>query len=222
MVSVVGWVLATQVSCTPDGWRLREAPQAGPPAFQPDYNPLLASTAPVAAPATQWVVKCKFVKVQVPLGSLSSSEKLWNHLDEEAVGAQKRRVLMRNGFRVGVGKSGSWPPIKAILNAAGPDEIVSGEYLLNPLRAMPIKLSNRSIDQTVWHFRPDATLVGAFFPRSTNYWLLRHGIDPERPEVVLLEFTPEVRQQQEGFEWRRTEEGLRQVPIYRGWVGHEL
>jgi hypothetical protein len=133
-----------------------------------------------------------------------------------------RLHLIRNGFRVGVGKPGSWPPIQAILNAANPDEIVAGEYVLNPYRAMPIKLTNRCVDQTVWYFRPDATLAGAHYPQSTNYWLLRHAIDPQRPDVVLLELTPEIRQEQLGFEWRRTEAGLQQVPIYRGWVAHEL
>lgn len=222
VVTLVGWVLAGVVGCSDARWTPRAAADAAAPVFQPDYNPLLASTAGHAGPATQWAVKCKLVKVQVPLGRLSTSQKLWNHLDEEAVGTEARRLLMRNGFRVGIGRPGSWPPIQAILNSSAPDEIVAGEYMLNPLRAMPIKLSHRRNDQTVWYFRADATLAGAFYPESMNYWLLRHAIDPDQPDIVLLQFTPEVRQEQVGFEWRRTEEGLRQVPIYRGWVGHKL
>jgi hypothetical protein len=129
---------------------------------------------------------------------------------------------MRNGFRVGLGGPGTWPPIQAILNAAGPEQIVTGEFFLDPFRSMPIKLSPRPADQTICFFLPGASLSGAEFPNSSNYWLLRHAIDPDDTDAVLLEFTPEVRQEREGFEWRRTDEGLQQVSVYRGWVGHEL
>ena len=90
---------------------------AAQPAFSrisAEDNPFAISLMPsaplVVAGAARKAVQFEVLQVQAPLGEFSRSQKVWDHLDEQAVGIDTQMTLQRNGLRIGLGSQESWPP----------------------------------------------------------------------------------------------------------------
>jgi hypothetical protein len=175
-----------------------------------------------AGPLVSLVVTFDLLRIEVAAGAISTSESLWNHLDEEAVGSAQALLLRRNGFRVGLGQPGAWPAVEAILGASQP--ILSRRKVLSLGGPQPVSIEDGQAprDQTVFYYRGDGTLVGQSLADSRNLLRVDHQIEPESPEAVVLQVTPIVYQKDLGLQWLRTAAGLEKLPALEGLAVEEL
>ncbi|MFQ6048318.1 MAG: hypothetical protein ACE5K7_03025 [Phycisphaerae bacterium] len=173
-------------------------------------------------PTAGLVIVLDVLKVELPFGAVSGSEKIWNHLDEEAIGSDQAALLRRNGFRVGVGQPGSWPPIEAILRASSPATMSRHSTTLRGAYPLSIQTDRAAHDATIFFYRPDGTLVGQSFRQARNILQVDCRVDLDHPDSVILQIRPEVRQQRRGLEWMTTALGLQKLPRYEGRVISEL
>ena len=202
---------------------------AAQPAFSrisAEDNPFAISLMPsaplVVAGAARKAVQFEVLQVQAPLGEFSRSQKVWDHLDEQAVGIDTQMTLQRNGLRIGLGSQESWPPVHAILETV-PRRIV---------RAMPpslpdsvsvaLQLNNDPLDQTIFFYRSNGTLSGGSFLGATDVFRITWEFNNDNVEQVVVYFTPEVRQDQSGVTFKATPQGVAPVPVYEGRVFKEL
>lgn len=161
------------------------------------------------------------LRVEVPLHTLSDSQELWQYLDEQAIGAERIVTLKRNGLRVGVGRSESWGPIKAILDRVE-DRFIYHESASLDMGVLSLEVSMGPEDQTIFFFRGGDQMVGESFPASHNMLQISYEIRPDDPGRLALRIVPEIRQKQQKMTWSRRGTGYVRVPVYRGRVLHEL
>jgi len=201
-------------------------PVQPPPRWVPDSVPFgqIGAEDRSAAPpvAVRLAVEFKLLRVELPAGAVSDSDKLWNHLDEEAVGSGKALLLQRNGFRVGLGQPGDWAAVEAILRASQPALSKGRTIRLHGSEPLSIEDGMAARDQTVFYYRSDGTLVGQSIGKSRNVLRVDHHIDPQAPNAVALRVTPEIRQRDLGLRLVRTPAGLRKLPTYEGLLLDEL
>lgn len=197
-----------------------------------DTNPFVLAARPSTrfagarvspSPPIVLVTSFDVLRVDVPLGAVSESGKLWNHIDEDLLAPEAVAQLRRNGFRIGLGRPDAWPPIRAILGAI--EQAVSSQQSLEIRNPYPlsIKLDEAARHQTLFLYRRDETLVGATYPRSRNRLRIAHAVDPNHMSRITLEITPEVIEETNDRRWRRASDGrVERVPVTRGRVFHEL
>ena len=145
---------------------------------------------PIALQSIDFLV----LRVRAARGVFSESGKIWNPVDEEVIPADKQRILRKNGLRIGLGKQGAWPQIKALLDAEKVETFQNHRPVQNGL-PLTIEIDPRPRDQTLFLFRPDGSLPGATFPQSTNVIRIEYWIPVDDAEAVMLELMPEIRQQ---------------------------
>jgi hypothetical protein len=166
-------------------------------------------------------VRFDVLRAWVPLGEVSKSGKIWNHVDEDVIPADWAAHLRRNGFRVGRGTASSWPPIRAILDAARgtrcqPESLVAGG---GPLT---LEISARPRDQILFLYRPDGGLVGATFAASTNAIRIEYAVPPTELDSVALSVMPEVHQKNIDSGWKVTPQGVFRNPTEASRILREL
>jgi hypothetical protein len=171
--------------------------------------------------AVRLVVYLDVLRVEVPIGSISESVKIWSHLDEQAIGAQRAVTLRRNGLRVGVGRGEAWAPIKAILDGMS-DRLVYRDTALLNTGSFYLEISGEPDDQTVFFFRDDGTLAGESIPASRNVFQVGYELVADDPSKVTLKVIPEICQHQRRMEWARQGDRYTRVPVYQGRVLREL
>jgi len=201
-------------------------PAQPPPRWVPDSVPFgqVSAEGRSAAPpvAVRLAVEFKLLRVELPAGAVSNSNKLWNHLDEEAVGSDTALLLQRNGFRVGLGQPGDWAAVEAILQASQPALSKSRTIRLHGAEPLSIKDGMAARDQTVFYYRSDGALAGQSISKSRNVLRVDHHLDPQDTNAVALRVTPEIRQRDLGLRMLRTPAGLRKLPAYEGLSLDEL
>jgi len=184
--------------------------------------PLPAADAQPPVPRTQLSVSFQLLRVELPLGAVSASQKLWNHVDEEALGSDQAMLLRQNGFRVALGQPPEWPAVQAILVASHPTLAKRKAVSLQTAYPLAIEDGQPKRDQTVFYYRPDGTLVGQSVDQSRNVLRIDHQIDPQDTDAVLLRVLPEIRRRETGLQMFRTQDGLKQLPAYEGISIHEV
>ena len=173
-------------------------------------------------PWTQLSVSFQLLRVELPFGAVSDSQKLWNHVDEEALGSDQAMLLRQNGFRIGLGQAPDWPAVEAILVASHPTLAKRKAVDLQTAHPLAIEDGQPKRDQTIFYYRPDGTLVGQSVDQSRNVLRIDHQIDPQGAGAVLLRVLPEIRRRETGLHMFRTQEGLKQLPAYEGIAIREL
>jgi hypothetical protein len=170
----------------------------------------------------QKAVQFEVLEVEAPLGEFSRSQKVWDHLDEQAVGIETQMTLQRNGMRIGLGSQESWPPVHAILDTV-PRRIVRAlpPSLPNSV-SVSLQLHNEPSDQTIFFYRANGTLSGGSFLGATDVFRITWEFNNENLEQVVVYLTPEVRQDQSGVTFKPTPLGVAPVPVYEGRVFQEL
>jgi hypothetical protein len=211
-------------------WRTKAADsrpaEPAPPRLPLEDSPFtirLAPGMPLVAPGlTVKAVQFDVLQVQAPLGEFSRSQKIWDHLDEQAVGTEMQMILQRNGLRVGLGTPESWPPVHAILQ--GVQRRIVRTLPPSPPNSVSVslRLNNDPLDQTIFFFRPDRSLAGAWFAGATDVFRITWEFNSDNIEQVVVYLTPEVRQDQSGVTFKATPQGVAPVPIYEGRVFKEL
>lgn len=231
----VRWgVLASVLSlggCTPgpgSAWFVGPRPTSAPATVT---RPVIASVFPAAAgdlagssgPRPILLqVRFDVLRACVPVGEVSRSGKIWNHVDEDVVPADWAAHLRRNGIRVGRGTSSSWAPIRAILEAARGTRCQPESLITRGSGPLILQISARPRDQTLFLYRPDGGLVGATFAASTNVIRIEYGVPPTELDSVALSITPEVRQQDIDAGWRVTPHGVIRNPTEAARALREL
>jgi len=167
-------------------------------------------------PRTQLSVSFQLLRVELPLGAVSDSQKLWNHVDEEALGSDQAMFLRQNGFRIGLGQPAAWPAVQAILVASHPTLAKRKAISLQTAYPLAIEDGQPKRDQTIFYYRPDGTLVGQSVDQSRNVLRIDHQIDPQGADAVLLHVLPEIRRRDTGLQMLRTQDGIKQLPAYEG------
>ncbi len=200
--------------------------QAVPSRLPLEDNPFAIRLTPgapiVAVGVTVKAVQFDVLQVQAPLGEFSRSQKIWDHLDEQAVGTEMQMILQRNGLRVGLGTPESWPPVHAILQ--GVQRRIVRTLPPSPPNSVSVslQLNNDPLDQTIFFFRPDRSLAGSSFPGATDVFRITWDFNSDNIEQVVVYLTPEIRQDQSGVTFKATPQGVAPVPVYEGRIFKEL
>jgi len=162
------------------------------------------------------------LRVQVPRGTASESQKLWNHVDEDVLPFELAQQLRRNGLRAGLGTEGSWPAIKAILDTTPGTALLNNTLQSRDLAPLGVQLKDCPGEQTIFLYRGDGQLIGADFPAGQLQ--LRHEpmMEPGDLSVVTLRVVPELVSEPTESQWKVTSAGPRQVPVPRGRLFEEV
>jgi hypothetical protein len=167
-------------------------------------------------------VQFDILQVQAPLGEFSRSQKIWDHLDEQAVGTETQMILQRNGLRVGLGEPESWPPVQAILQSVKRRIVRTLPPSAPNSVSVSLQLNNDPLDQDIWFFRPDRSLAGSSFLGATDVFRITWDFNSDNIEQVVVWLTPEIRQDQSGVTFKATPQGVAPVPVYEGRIFKEL
>ncbi|MBN1343514.1 MAG: hypothetical protein JXQ73_12575 [Phycisphaerae bacterium] len=222
------WGSASQKNASPSA---EEGVSAGlplaPPTSQAAASPVNLLDSPLEAVDThdknllRVAVYLDLLRVEVPLGAVSRSYKVWDELDEQCLGAECVVMLKRNGFRVAVGRPEAWPPIKSFLDDLSDTVVYRDRFNLSG-GASTVAISEGPDDRSVFFFRKDGTMAGSSFPASHSLFQIVHRLNPDDPSEVILKVIPEIRQNERKLEWSRRGERYVRVPVYEGRTFYEL
>jgi len=150
---------------------------------------------PKKGDATQYVflVRIKVVTIEVPVGTVSSSERIWNWLDEELVGADTLVNLGRNGLRMGVGRRDDWPAVAKMLKALTGRGLTQTLLMTTPSKPVSYVVKQRQGVQTIFLFYPDRTCSGADYPPGDNLLTMACTFDADEPQKLMMVGLPQIR-----------------------------
>jgi hypothetical protein len=196
------------------------------PRISSEENPFSIMLAPgspvVASGVTIKAAQFDILQVQAPLGEFSRSQKIWGHLDEQAVGVETQMILQRNGLRLGLGSQESWPPVHAIFQSVSRRIVRTLPPSPPNSLSVSLQLNGEPVDQTVFFYRPNGTLSGGSFPGATNVFRITWEFNSDNIEQVVVYITPEIRQEQSRVTYKDTPLGVAAVPVFEGKVFQEL
>jgi hypothetical protein len=165
------------------------------------------------APATSLDVRLRVIKVQVPRAERGAAEAMWKHVREDAVDGETALRLLRNGIRVGVGRTDWWSPMKKAIDGIPDCRVDEMEDVrIPPSFPLALELDDEPREQTLFYMDDDGILSGGTWPESRNVLRLLHAADDRRRDGLHLQVMPEVRQRLSGFRYLRTAAGIWQVP----------
>ena len=155
----------------------------------------IPSDAPGEDQAKRYVVliRLRIGAVEVPAGTASDSERIWSYLDEEPIDAARAANLGRNGFRVGLGRQGSWPDVAAVLKGLTGRVVDMKDSLAQPGNPVQVVLQRGQPRQTIFVFHPDRTVSGADYPPGENLLAIACTVDEDDTSTVLLTGLPQIR-----------------------------
>jgi hypothetical protein len=207
-------LILTSTACQPDGkgayWGGRQPAESPPPATASD------------ASLDRIEIRFDVLRVQLPLGTVSASETMWNHVDEDVLGFEEARQLGQNGFRAGLASVGSWMPIKAIIETATGAVTLSNSVQTQELSPIEVQLKEVPEPLTMFHYRKDSTLAGATYPAGMLQLRIEPVISPDLLPEVTVRVTPELYAEPSAVRWQVTPAGPRQTPVRRGKSFDEL
>ncbi len=181
------------------------APYANKPAWA-EVNPTLldesvftrrdAETASnVSSTALPTVALETYVQVwrfRVAAGRLSTTEQLWDHLDESIVAPRKSVLLRRNGIRVGVGRVASWPAVRAILVLHEPQVSASTPVVAGG-GPWSLELADIADGTPLFYFDSEDRLTGARHAAGKLCLRMEHLLDLDNLAMLTLRAMPEIR-----------------------------
>lgn len=197
------------------------APQPQALSF-PDRRAGLNAAESIGAAPTRYYIQYDVLRVEVPRGTVSRSETLWNHVDESVFPFAVTRRLRLNGFRIGLAEQGAWPAIKAILDSSAATQAAQAGLAQADLAPFAIQIDPLSRDRTIFHYGLHGKLEGSTFADSLNMLRIEHHLDPEQLSDFNLRLAPEARSAHPQTTLTATGAGLREVPVYEGKVFTDL
>lgn len=185
-------------------WGCNHGPGGLPPVWPGLRRPTATPAAkPSAAPAADrgmgngegfiLVVRVTMVTIEVPVGTVSGSERLWSYLNEELVDPRRLATLGRNGLRIGAGRRGSWPDVVRLLTKMTGRALKQGQLMLPPGRTMPCVVKPRQPVQTIFTFHDDGTCSGSDYPAGENLLTFACTFAPDQPKNIILTGVPQIR-----------------------------
>ncbi len=225
--AVLALAVAAAAGCADDRDPLASAPgPAEAAATRPAPMPVFPTTGAGGAGGGQRpvILKVQFdvFRASVPLGEVSKSGKIWNHVEEDILPADWAAHLRRNGIRVGRGTTSSWAPIRAILGAAPNTRTQTDSLLTRGSGPLTLDVTATPRDQTLFLYRPGGDMAGATFSRSTNAIRIEYTIPPTELDSVVVWVMPEIRQRGLKRGWQVTPRGIEPKPDETSSVLREL
>ena len=151
--------------------------------------------------------------VLIPREGLRDADKVWNYVREDAFNAETQIRFRENGLRVGVGHAQWWEPIKAVLDAIEGHKVTMATPVHLPIGyPLLLELDSEPQEQTLFYVGADGILTGNTWPESRNVLRVTYAPDAQASDHVILYAVPEVYRQEKGWEWVRSEAGLRIDP----------
>jgi len=162
------------------------------------------------------LVRLHLSSVEVPVGTVSSSEDLWSYLDEEPIEEIRGPVMGLNGLRAGLGRADGWADIARVLKDMTGQAIKVSTMLSPPARPVPITIKMAQPAQTIFMFRSDGTVFGFDYPPGDNVLTLYCTLNEDDPSELLITCTPQIRTSHKGPKFIKSAGGLTMVnrPTY--------
>lgn len=152
-----------------------------------------AADAPTAAlPTVALETYVQVWRFRVAAGRLSTTEQLWDHLDESIVAARESVLLRRNGIRVGVGRVASWPAVRAVLILHEPQvsestPVVAGDG------PWSLELAEIADGTVLFYFDSEDRLAGARHAGGKLCLRMEHLLELDSLTMLKLRVAPEIR-----------------------------
>jgi len=139
------------------------------------------------------LVRIRLVTIEVPMGTVSGSETVWNYLDEESIGRKKLVTLSRNGLRIGVGRRDNWADLAKILERMTGRPLGKTVMMVPPREPVSCVVKKRQGVQTIFVFHDDRTCSGADYPPGENLLTVMCTFNPEEPKELIITGLPQIR-----------------------------
>jgi hypothetical protein len=158
------------------------------------------------------------VRAELPVTGLRESRKIWNHVDELRTDATLTARLARNGLRVGVAASGSWPAMLAVLEAGNAE--FRREQLF-PQRGLALAIALGTVGgpesgsregESIFSYDRNNRLVGKTYPGGEKVLNIDYAYQPQLGGLTETQLQFEVRYDRGVMTWEREGGIIRQVP----------
>jgi hypothetical protein len=160
--------------------------------------PAGAEAQPGATTRVALAVRLSLSAVELPVGTISRSERIWSYLDEESIDLVHTGATARNGIRIGKGQAGTWGDLVRLIEQMTGRAVTASSMLSPPGRTVPVAAGSSARPQTMFVFRPDGTLHGSDFPPGDDIISIYCSLDEGDPSVVHVIGTPQVRTGKQG------------------------
>lgn len=160
-------------------------------------------------------------RVDLPVGDIRHSRKIWNHLEESRGDPGLTALLARNGFRAGVGDQADWPALRAIFehNRARVTRVA-----LTVQDGAPLSIPLGPVADGTSYFlhRRGGGLSGGNFDAGQRTIRLEYGLDSDDPRRVLLRALPAFQRSQTSAKTVERDGALVVVRDHEGRIFREL
>ena len=159
----------------------------------------------------------EIMRVDLPVGSIRHSRKVWNHTEPLRLDAGMRGQLTRNGLAAGVATREAWPALQAIFEAS------AGRWQKEELLAeggLPVSINLGAVKdgEAVFAYGADRRLEGKTFGGGDKMLNVGYRLRPEWNTAVELAITLEVRNDRGVMTWEKENGIIRQVPAYERYT----
>ncbi len=197
---------------------------------QADINPLGTPGVPFVADAAEprpanglVVVRLRFsvMRIELPLGTVQHSLKIWNHIDENIGDPGLTALLARNGFRVGVADRDAWPALEAIFEETGARSM-RREHVAEDGLPLAIDLGEVSDGDTYFVHSRGGKLTGGSLRHGTTRLNIDYAMTEEDLGRVELRFTPVIKESRGTIKYVDRGGEVLSIRDYDGQVFDEL
>lgn len=161
------------------------------------------------------------LRADLPIDSVRHSRKIWNHVDELRVEPSLVARLVRNGFRTGVARSGSWNAIRTILVACNA-RTQENQLVVQAGLPLTIVIAEVGTEESIFTYSPKDRLIGKTFGGGQKLAVIDYLFHPELGGTTDLRVSLEVRRNRGTVTWERRGDVIRQVPAYDRHVFADL
>ncbi len=138
------------------------------------------------------VIRLRLTSIEVPVGTVSTSEELWSYLNEEVVRQVRSPALSFNGLRMGRGDIKNWPDVAKVLTRMTGRRLEDTQIITRPGNPTPITLGSGMPGQTIFVYRADRTFEGMDYPPGDNVLNVTCTYDQDDPTTILITALPQV------------------------------
>ena len=159
--------------------------------------------------------------IELPVGRVRDSLKVWNHVDELRLDTEMALRLRRNGLRIGAASQSAWPAFGAIFEAAGAKV---REDRLYPQHGMPLTIACGTIDggETMFTYDASGRLSSRTYPEGEKLINIDYVLRPALGGTTDVQISLEIRRDMGVMTWAHIGDEIRQVPDYSRHVFAEL
>lgn len=161
------------------------------------------------------------LRVDLPVGEIRHSLKVWNHLEESIGDPGQTALLARNGLRIGVGDESAWPAMRLVFEGNDARSTRAAHIASDGL-GLVVPLGDTEDGATYFLHRRSGELQGGAFGAGRMILLVDYEADANDPSRVRLTITPEFREHKSRT--RIVQQGGEIVTVHdqEGVVFHEL